>query len=880
MTTTAVPARWSPQTHPYPAARRSDAATTYKSAKHGEVRVPEPYDWLEKPPSESAETRTWTEAQAAYTQNFLEACSDTATLRERLEKNWDYARCSAPSRKRDGRYYYSYNSGLAPQSQLYRATREQLDEAQQRGEQGPVGELFFDTNVLSSDGTVALTTTAFSHTGRYFAYGLSQSGSDWYKVYFRSTEAPLTEGGEPGGKGRLDDVLEHIKFSSIAWTHDDKGVFYQRYPEPSSADLGTDTDANKDAQLYYHRLGTPQSEDVLVIDKDTATPSSIWQAEVTDDGKWLLVENAKDTDVKQRFFLANLEDQPIGPEMRWIPLSSEFKYTLGYLGNDGTRFYFITNESAPNYRVVAADVRPEQAQRASHVAELQGRVPLVDVVPEDRDALLASAVVVAERQLLLVYSRDVKDEVWLHDLPTGERVRRLLPELVGSVSQIAGRREELEAFIATTSFTNPGQIERLTWRPEATQHAEPPSEVRTYRTTHVAGIRASDYVSTQVFFHSRDGTRVPMFLTYPKDMPLDGSAPALVYFYGGFNIPLTPMFSPSMMTWVASYRGVLAFVNARGGGEYGDPWHEAGCLFNKQNVFDDVLAACEYLHTERYAAKGKLIINGGSNGGLGVAAVTNQATPAAGIGAAIADVGVHDMLKFAQWTIGSAWCADYGNPAEDPKAFDYNYAYSPLHNVDEQKEYPTVVLACADHDDRVVPAHSFKLAAELQHRRAQNANPLLLRVELQAGHGAGKSTQKRIAEASESTSCVHGTWLTSRVRNCGAHAWAQAACAAGQRQPVGRRPSIGKAAHSASRGYPCVPLRGSPWRRASRGRRPGSAHCRCRRPCPSCGSPPWTAAARPPPPRCPCPGTGSRPRRPYRARARPARGSAAARPPR
>ena len=743
---------WRPAEHPYPFARRSDASSVYQSERLGQVSVPEPYDWLETPPSQSAETAKWVREQAAYTSNFVSQCPHAPELHKRIEANFSYARMSAPSRKADGRYYYTYNPGLLPQPQVWRATREQLDDAQARHARGelrePFGEVFMDTNLFSQDGTVALTLLAFSHTGKYVAYGLSTSGSDWFKVYVRTTDAPVTSADD-----RMPDVLDNVKFSNLSWTHDDAGFFYQQYPAVATEDRGTDMDASTDARLFYHRLGTPQTEDVVVIDADAKTPSSMWFTRVTDDGKWLFVENSKDTDTKQRYYLAPLA-QGVSAHMHWLAISSAFEYTLSYLANDESRFYFLTNSNASNYRVVYVDVDETQASLVAHVADLQGSVKMYDVVSEDPEALLSDATVVDANKLLLVYSRDVKDELWLHDLSTGRRIERLLPELVGTITQISGRRVDREVNVAHMSFINPGVTERLSWESTPEGAAVPPATTATLTATHVPGIRTSDFVTTQVFFESRDGTRVPMFITHARDMPIDGSAPALVYFYGGFNIPLSPMFSPSMMTWAASYRGALVFVNARGGGEYGDKWHKAGALLNKQNVFDDVMAACMWLHKNGYAKKGKIIINGGSNGGLGVAAVTNQAEEEHGIGAAIADVGVHDMLKFADWTIGRAWSSDYGSPQSDPTMFDYNYAYSPLHNVDENKVYPTVVLACADHDDRVVPAHSFKLAAELQHRLANNPNPLLLRVEIDAGHGAGKSTQKRIAEASEKYAIV------------------------------------------------------------------------------------------------------------------------------
>ncbi|WFD15709.1 prolyl oligopeptidase [Malassezia arunalokei] len=760
VTTTIMAANhhWTPSAYPYPSARRSDASTVYASKAHGQVVVPEPYDWLETPPSQSSETAAWTKAQSEYTARFVAQCKDKPALQERLKLNWDYARTSAPSLKPDGRYYYSYNAGLAPQSQIYRATREQVDAAQKSPSKEPVGELFFDTNVLSSDGTVALKWTSFSHSGKYMAYGISQSGSDWFRIFLRSTEQPMlsrSEGTDVGGDGHMPDALDHIKFSGITWTHDDRGFFYQRFPATEHEDKGTETDANQDAQLYYHRLGTPQAEDILVVDSDPVTRSSMWHCDVTDDGQWLILANSKDTDNKMRYYAASLADG-VSSRMAWIPISSDFAFMLDYIANDNTRFYMLSNKDAPNYRIVSFELDPTKARVVDHVSQLTGGISsFTDIVPEDPQAILTTAAVLDHNKLLAVYSRDVKDELWVFDLTTGDRITRLLPELVGTIAQLTGRRDHRESFVSSVSFANPGRVDRVSWEGlERTDRAAPPASVTEYATTHVAGIDANDYISTQVFVTSKDGTRVPMFLTHAKDTPLDGSAPALLYFYGGFNIPITPVFSPSMMTWVASYRGVLAFVNARGGGEYGDKWHDAGRLFHKQNVFDDVLAAAKWLHESKYARKGHITICGGSNGGMGVGAVVNQCTDEHGIGAAIADVGVHDMIKFPLWTIGKAWTADYGNPQEDGAAFDYNMTYSPLHTVRANKTYPTVILACADHDDRVVPAHSFKLAAEMQHTLAINANPILLRVDLQAGHGEGKSTQKRMEEAAEKYAIV------------------------------------------------------------------------------------------------------------------------------
>ncbi|KAJ1036427.1 hypothetical protein NDA13_000307 [Ustilago tritici] len=769
---------WSTQLNPYPLARRDEKASqTYKSAAKGSVTVPEPYIWLEQPPSQSEETKEWVHAQAKLTQTYLDDCQpDLDILKSRIEKNFDFARFSCPSLKGDGQYYYSYNSGLSPQSLIYTASKEEVQNNAGRNGRDPIGKIFFDSNLLSADGTVALSFTTFSHSGKYMAYGISKSGSDWTEIFIRETVKPFklddahyNSNGTiklskeelakhvdaSGGKGRLGDQLENVKFSGATFTHDDKGLFYQTYPSSSVTDKGTETDANKDAQLWYHRIGSPQSEDVLVISKDLKAPESMWSTNVSHDGNFLMLYNSKNTDTKERVYVLPLHNHGIDAnnQFSWIPLALSFKYVLNYITNKGNRFYFMTNKDAPNYRLVSVDIDPSKALATKNVWELTGEDAVVkDVIAEDKNALLGSVQVIDHNKLLVVYSRDVKDELYQYELETGKRIERLLPDLVGTIDQIAARHSDDHAFVKFGSSVNPGQVVRLNWETNSAPDAKK-QEQTAYYDTQVEGIKANDFVSEQVFIKSKDGTRVPMFVTHPKTVQKDGTAPAILYFYGGFNISITPVFLPSMMSWISSYNGVLAFVNCRGGGEYGDKWHEAGTLLNKQNVFDDALSAAKYLHESGYAAKGKIILSGGSNGGLGVAACINQQLPEHGIGAGIADVGVMDMLKFHTWTIGHAWKSDYGN-VEDPEMFDYLYRYSPLHNVDGKKVYPTTVLACADHDDRVVPAHSFKLMAEMQHKLASNPNPLLLRVEIDAGHGAGKSTQKRIQEAAEKYAIV------------------------------------------------------------------------------------------------------------------------------
>lgn len=744
----------------YPAARRNEAeTTTYDSlvSPTGKVTIHDPYHWLEVPPSQSAETKEWVQAQAALTTRYLEGCQpDLDRLKGAIEKNYNYARASPPSKKGDGRYYFSYNAGLAPQSIIYAAPSEEI--GTESAHTMPAGSVFFDANLLDAQGNTALSCTAFSESGKFFAYGVSRSGSDWFRIYFRETAKPFALPRDAdkdkyisaeGGPDRFADVLDNVKFSGASWTHDDAGIFYQAYPFADEGVVikGTETDANRDAQLWFHRLGTDQSSDILVIPRDRDCRESMWRATVSDDGAYLVVRNSRDTDTKSRTFVAKIAgvDPKQFDSLSWQALAHDFKYDLDYITNDGGRFYFMTNKDAPNYRVVYTDVDATAHGAVKPVWQLSGEdAVLHDLIPEDNSALLTSVTPVSNDKLLVVYSRDVKDELHQFRLDTGAHEVRLLPDLVGTIQEISCRRQDSEAFVQTASFVNPGQITRIAW----TNSVEP--NVSAYWSTMVAGIKPDDFVSEQRFFASKDGTQVPMFLTYPKTMPLNGTRPALLYFYGGFNISLPPFFAPTFMAWAQLYGGAIVVVNARGGGEYGDSWHEAGSLLNKQNVFDDVLAAAQFLHTSKVAAKGKIILNGGRNGGLGVAACINQCDPEVdGIGAGIADVGVMDMLKFHTWTIGKAWTADYGNPSTDPAAFDYNLKYSPLHNVDGHKVYPTTILTCADHDDRVVPAHSFKLMAEMQHKLPHNPHPLLLRVELDAGHGAGKSTSKKIAEAAE-----------------------------------------------------------------------------------------------------------------------------------
>lgn len=767
---------WDPVARPFPSARRDDAlGREYHSQKvkdqsggDGKLWIKDPYAWLEAPSTTSAETKAFVDAQAQFAQAYVDRNSDREAFKQHVEASFSYPRIGVPVRKNNGKFYLHYNSGLDPQSTIYEAAPDEIDAVPASDQSKPPGRPWFDGSLLSDKGTVALSSTSFSHTGKYVAYMISSSGSDWQTIYFRTTDQPfVTPHGESpvydptGGPNRLKDVLEDIKFSSARWTHDDKGVFYQTYPKPAQAevDKGTETDSNINAQLWYHRIGTPQSADVLVVAKDPNTPEAMWSASVTDDGNYLILSSSKDTGSYNKVWLASLEDVDLAKDkLQWVPVAGKYDYLLDYVANDGERFYWITNKDAKKSKIVYTDVDFAHAATPGHVTELTESLPLVEIVPEEKDATLVDAVVVAGDKLILQYTRDVKSEMFQFNL-SGQRVAQLLPDFVGSIDGLVGKREDSVAYVSTSSFISPSIIYRVSW-PKDAPASTPPKEEQ-WLATKVPALDASEFISEQVFFPSKDGTRISLFITRHKDTPTDGTAPAFLYLYGGFNISLGPAFSPWLLSWVYNYRGVYALVNARGGGEYGEEWHEGGSLLNKTNTFDDVLGAAQYLHENKHAAKGKIILYGGSNGGLGVGACMNRALPEHGVGAGVGAVGVMDMLKFHLWTIGHGWTSDYGDP-DNIKYFDYIHSYSPLHNV-QDRVYPTYLLECADHDDRVVPAHSFKLAAELQHKLKHNPNPILLRVETDAGHGAGQSIQKRIDAAADRVAIL-GQALGLKIR--------------------------------------------------------------------------------------------------------------------
>ena len=668
----------------YPETRKSDQVDTY----HG-TEVADPYRWLEDPNSE--ESRKWIEAQNKLTASYLEQVPERAWIKQRLTKLWDYEKFGVPT-QRGGKYLYSRNDGLQNQSVLYVA--DGLD-AEPR-------ELL-DPNKLSEDGTVALTGYESSDDGRLLAYGLATAGSDWQEWRVRDVET---------GKD-LEDHLQWVKFSGVSWTPDGKGFYYSRYDEPSAETKLTGT--NYYQKLFYHKIGTPQSEDRLIYKRDDEKEWG-FSGHVTDDGRYLIISVWRGTEQKNQVFYKDLAK----PESEVVELISKFEAEYSFVGNDGPLFYFRTDLDAPRYRLIA--VNSEQPARD----QWRELVPTAEDVLED--------VRLIGGRFLASYLKDARSHVQVFD-KAGKSMGELELPGIGTVSGFTGRQDDTETFYAYTSFTTPTTIYRY----------DVPTEKSTVFREPDVDFDSEAYETKQVFYKSADGTRVPMFIMHRKGIKLDGKNPTMLYGYGGFNISLSPSFSIGRLVWL-DMGGVYAVPNLRGGGEYGRSWHEAGMHKNKQNVFDDFIAAAEWLIAEKYTSPEKLAISGGSNGGLLVGACITQRPEL--FGAAVPAVGVMDMLRYQKFTIGWAWMSEYGS-SDDPEQFKTLLAYSPLHNIEPGKSYPATLVTTSDHDDRVVPAHSFKFTAALQAAQA-GPEPILARIETRAGHGAGTPTSKQIETLADS----------------------------------------------------------------------------------------------------------------------------------
>jgi prolyl oligopeptidase len=670
---------------PYPVTRKVDVVDDYFGTK-----VRDPYRWLED--DNAADTKLWVEAQNAVTNAYLDRIPQRGAIRERLTQVWNYERFSAPG-KHGNRYFYMRNSGLQPQAVLYVTE----DAAQE-------GRVLLDPNVLSKDGTVAINGTGFSDDGKLLAYAVADAGSDWQIWKVRDVDT---------GKDLADEV-RWAKFSGASFSRDGKGFYYERYPAPGEAEKLTALNVNQ--QVWYHAVGTPQEKDLLVYERPDQ-PEWGFGAQVSDDGKWLVIAARRGTNPERAVFVQDLSRPGARPE----PLFARMDAAYDFVDVVGDAFLFLTDKGAPRKRLIAVSLsRPEEKDWK-------------ELIPEGKGSdVLRQASVVGDR-IFAVWMRDVKSSVEVHDL-AGKKVGEVPLPGIGTASGFGGKRTDPETFYVFTSFLAPPTIYRL-------EVASLGSAV--FRKPRV-DFDGTAFEVTQVFYPSKDGTRVPMFLLHRKGVVLDGKNPTLLYGYGGFNQSMLPGFSISRATWL-EMGGVYAVANLRGGGEYGKAWYDAGRLGKKQNGFDDFIAAAEWLQKNGWTSPERLALNGGSNGGLLVGAVMTQRPDLAGV--ALPQVGVLDMLRFHKFTIGWAWKSDYGS-SETKVGFDTLSAYSPLHRLKAGTAYPATLVTTADHDDRVVPAHSFKFIAQLQADQA-GPRPVLVRIETRAGHSAGKPTQKAIEEVAD-----------------------------------------------------------------------------------------------------------------------------------
>ena len=686
----------------YPDAPRGEVTDTY----HGVV-VPDPYRWLEDP--DGTETRAWVDAQVNLTSGYLESIPARTSIKERLEVLWNYERFSAPSKKGD-RYFFRHNNGLQDHAVLY--TAEALN-----GRATPV----LDPNALSKDGTVSVQLTSISEDGSLLAYGLSDGGSDWQTVYIRDVLS-----------GRdLTDTLSWVKFSGASWTHDNNGFFYSRYPEPKDKLESV----NEHQKLYFHQLGTPQEADRLIFE-NPANPKMGYGGYVNEAGTTLYIYGWQGTDDRNTLYSLDLTD----PDAEVVTLFDSMDASYSVIGDtvisdergwlqrlfgppaapDIHRIWIQTNRDAPKGKVVMIEAE-------SHPASAW-----TEVIPETEHVIRGVSMV--GHHIVVDRLEDAKSAVKVYTTE-GAFVRDVELPGIGTAYGFGGRSEDEETFYSFTGFTEPTSIYRYnvaSGKSELWKASEVPFD-------------PGEFEAKQVFYTSKDGTKVPMFIVHKRGLKLDGTNPTILYGYGGFNISLTPSFSVSRLAW-AELGGVYAIANLRGGGEYGEAWHKAGTKLEKQNVFDDFIAAAEHLIAQGYTRSDRLAIQGGSNGGLLVGAAMTQRPDL--FGAAIPAVGVLDMLRYHKFTIGWAWADDYGTSEESSEMFSYLRGYSPLHNLKEGTVYPSTMVVTADHDDRVVPAHSYKFAAELQ-RSHGGQNPVLIRIETRAGHGGGTPISKRLEQVSD-----------------------------------------------------------------------------------------------------------------------------------
>ena len=666
----------------YPATRKAEVTEEL----HG-TQVPDPYRWLED--DNAAETKSWVTAQNEVTESFLKTVPQRAEIRKRLADLWNFERTGEPQ-EYGGKWFFTHNTGLQNQSVL--KVSDTLD-----GE----GRLLLDPNTLSEDGTVALANFTPSEDGKLLGYSISRGGSDWNEILVRDVATGKNTG----------DHLNWVKFSGISWAKDGSGFYYSRYDAPPEG--AALTQKNEFQKLCFHKIGTPQSEDSVIYERKDQ-PRWGFGGGLTEDGKFLVIHVTEGTDPKNRFFYRPVDGDKV------IELLADADASYDFIGNNDGVFYFRTDLNAPRHRIIAIDVaKPE-------------RSAWKEIIPQSKDLLQEASMVGGK--LVVEYLKDAKSAVAVYD-PAGTKVRDVDLPGIGSAAGFQGREKDKQTFYTFTGFTDPGAIYRY----------DLDSGISTLWKRPKVGFDGSAYETKQVFATSKDGTKVPLFIVHKKGLTLDGSHRTLLTGYGGFNISITPGFSIGRAVWLER-GGVLAVANLRGGGEYGSDWHLAGTRLQKQNVFDDFIAAAEWLVNEKYTSSKKLAIQGGSNGGLLVGACMTQRPEL--FGAALPAVGVMDMLRFHKFTIGWAWEKDYGS-AENAEEFKALLRYSPYHVLKSGMRYPATMVTTADHDDRVVPAHSFKFAARLQECQAKDGPPVLIRIDTSAGHGAGTALSKMIDKTAD-----------------------------------------------------------------------------------------------------------------------------------
>jgi prolyl oligopeptidase len=659
----------------------------YPVTKKGDVvddyfgtKVPDPYRWLEN--DTSKETAAWVKAENIVTFEYLGTIPYREEIKERLQKMWNYEKYTAPVREGDYTYF-SKNDGLQNQFVIYR----------QKGNEEP--EVFLDPNTFSADGTTSLGEMEFSHDGSKVAYSISEGGSDWRKVIVMDAIS----------KQILGDTLKDIKFSGLSW-QGNEGFYYSSYDKPKGSELSAKTDHHK---LYFHKLGTPQAEDKVVFGADITR--RYVGGYVTEDSRYLVVTAAVST-TGNELYIKDLKK----PGSKFLVIVDNFGSDNYVIDNEGSKLFIVTNLNAPNKRIVTVD------------AEKPGVENWVDFIPETENVLDPA---VGAGYFFAHYMVDAISKVKQYD-KKGVLVRDITLPGIGTASGFGAKKEDKEVYFTFTNYITPGTIYKL----------DPLTGVSEVYKKPAVAFKSEDYESEQVFYNSKDGTRIPMIITYHKGTQMNGKNPTILYGYGGFDISITPSFSIPTALWL-QMGGIYAVPNIRGGGEYGEKWHLAGTKMNKQNVFDDFIAAGEYLIQNKYTSSDFLAVRGGSNGGLLIGAVMTQRPDLMKV--ALPAVGVMDMLRYHKFTAGAGWASDYGTSDDSKEMFEYIYKYSPDQNVREGVKYPATLITTADHDDRVVPAHSFKFAALLQARQAGD-NPVLIRIETKAGHGAGTPVTKSIEQ--------------------------------------------------------------------------------------------------------------------------------------